>query len=85
MQKSSESSQSKNQAQLGSVIQANQGESGWGKVVLDNGPVSSITIHCRTDSYVTLLDSDLKDIREHLLTRKSGHFRQKRTKDFTKS
>jgi hypothetical protein len=78
MQRSNESSQNKDKAQRGNVIQANQGETGWGKVVLDNGPVSSITIHARTDSYADLLDSDLKDIYEHLLTRKPGHFRQKR-------
>jgi hypothetical protein len=78
MPKLSESSQNKDQAARGNVIRATQGETGWGKVVLDNGPINTITVHCRTDTYVTLLDSDLKAIREHLLTRGPGHFRQKR-------
>ena len=50
---------------------------GTSRVVLDNGPFRTITIHCHTDQLQDLLASDLKAIRAHLMTRAPDHFRKK--------
>jgi hypothetical protein len=50
---------------------------GTSLVVLDNGPVATITITCLTEQLQDLLASDLPAIRAHLMTRRPGHFRRK--------
>jgi hypothetical protein len=66
------------QSPLGQVIKFRHLPDGTSRVVLDNGPVSTITITCHAEQFPDLMASDLSAIREHLMTRKPGHFRKKR-------
>ena len=64
----------------GRVLQVKTHLSGMSQVVLDNGPFRTVTIHTRTEDLGGLVTADLAAIREHLMTRKPGHFRKKGTK-----
>lgn len=65
---------------LAQVLQVRSNLSGMSKVTLDNGPFKTLTLHCRTEELGPLMAEDMAALREHLLTRKRGHFRAKRTK-----
>lgn len=65
--------------QKGTILKVKPHTNGTHSVVLDNGPVRTISIITRSDQLPELLASDTKAIREHLMTRKPGHFRKKGT------
>jgi hypothetical protein len=71
--------QSKNSSQPpeGQVLKVRNHNSGLSTVELDNGVPHTITIVSRTEDLHILLGTDLADVREHLMTRKPGHFRRK--------
>lgn len=71
--------QSRNSSQPpeGKILKVKQAPDGLSTVQLDNGIPHTITILTRTEELGGLLGSDLADIREHLMTRKPGHFRRK--------
>lgn len=64
----------------GRVLKITHQPTGHSQVVIDNGVVSTITIHCQAETLHHLLAADLPAIREHLVTRKPGHFRKKSKK-----
>jgi len=80
MRESSESLTNTGSDPRGRVLQIKVNPDGTSRVVLDNGPVKTITIHCQTVTLHDLLSSDLKLIRAHLMTRHPGHFRKKKGK-----
>lgn len=49
-------------------------------VLVDNGPFHTVSIHCRTEDLVQLTSADTAALVEHLMTRKTGHFRRKEGK-----
>jgi hypothetical protein len=61
----------------GNVLQQQNYPDGTSRVVIDNGPASTITIHCRAEQLHGLLGTDLHDVVAHLMTRAPGHFRRK--------
>jgi hypothetical protein len=61
----------------GTILKVKRDLSGYGQLVLDNGITNTITIHCNAEDLDYLANSDLQAIREHLITRKKGHFRAK--------
>jgi hypothetical protein len=63
----------------GQPLQVKHNMDGLTQVKLDNGVPHAITILTRTEDFPALMGSDLAAIREHLMTRKPGHFRSKRT------
>jgi hypothetical protein len=62
---------------LGQVLKVKQNLDGMSRVQIDNGATSTINIICHTEGLESLLQEDLAAIREHLMTRKPGHFRRK--------
>lgn len=65
---------------LGQVLQIRSRLSGMSAVKLDNGPFETLTIHTRTEELGNLLAEDQRALREHLMSRKPGHFRTKARK-----
>jgi hypothetical protein len=61
----------------GRILETRQSLDGLSSVKIDNGPLHTITILTRTEDLEPLLGTDLADIRAHLMTRRSGHFRSK--------
>lgn len=61
----------------GRLLQQQNYLDGTSRVVLDNGPFRTITIHCMAEQLPGLLGSNLQDIAAHLMTRAPGHFRKK--------
>jgi len=80
MRESSESLTNSEPSPRGRVLKVKVNPDGTSRVVLDNGPFNTITIHCQTVTLYDLLSSDLKLIRAHLMTRHPGHFRKKKGK-----
>lgn len=80
MQRSPESSASKEAALRGRILKVSKGETGYSSVKLDNGPFRTVTIHCHAEGLGDLLESDMQAIIAHLHTRQEGHFRTKRKK-----
>lgn len=60
------------------ILKVQRDLSSLSRVVLDNGLKSTITILARPDQLPGLLESDMDEIREHLMTRKPGRIRVKR-------
>lgn len=65
------------QSPLGRILKVTDHQDGTSRVVLDNGSVHTITIVTHSELLPELLGQDMPAIREHLLTRKAGHFRSK--------
>jgi hypothetical protein len=63
----------------GRILKVQRDLSEFSRVILDNGTTNTITILSRPDQLPGLLDQDMDEIREHLMTHKPGHFRKKRT------
>ncbi len=61
----------------GNLLKVKHLMSGHTKVTIDNGPFSTITVVTPTELLSDLLDTGTDQIREHLMTRKPGHFRKK--------
>lgn len=61
----------------GQILKVQNHWDGLSSVKLDNGVPHTITILTRTEELHNLLGTDLADIREHVMTRKPGHFRSK--------
>jgi hypothetical protein len=62
----------------GRILAIKQTDTGKNQVVIDNGPVNTITIHCYTETLAELLAEDPAKLRAHLMTRMPGHFRRKK-------
>jgi hypothetical protein len=62
----------------GRVLQRKERKDGYPELVIDNGPDKVINITCPDDVIDTITDKDVKDIHEHLMTRKQGRFRVKK-------
>lgn len=67
-------------AAKGSLLSVTHHPDGTSLVKLDNGPTMVINIITLGSDLPTLLNTDLKEIQEHLMTRRPGHFRKKRGK-----
>ena len=63
----------------GRILKVERPETGYSQVVLDNGVSNTITVVCLAEQLGDLLSTDSRQIWEHLVTRKPGHFRSKRT------
>jgi hypothetical protein len=61
----------------GTILKVKRDLSGYSQLVLDNGIVKTITIHCNAEDLDYLQNADLQAIRQHLITRQKGHFRKK--------
>jgi hypothetical protein len=61
----------------GQVLRVSSRLDGLSTVLVDNGPFSTISIHCRTEDLVQLTQEDTAALVSHLMTRKPGHFRTK--------
>jgi len=61
----------------GQILKVSSNLDGMSRVVVDNGPFSVLTLHCRTEDLGDLLEADVAALRNHLMTRKPGHFRIK--------
>lgn len=68
---------SENQDPKGRVLKVTHHKDGTSRVVLDNGVVSTVTLVTHSEDLPVLLGQDMRAIREHLLTRRKGHFRSK--------
>lgn len=71
-------SMSTDDAQKGTVLKITPRLDGTSDIHLDNGPVRRIRIVTLSSAVPDLLGADTRAIREHLMTRRPGHFRQKR-------
>jgi hypothetical protein len=63
----------------GNLLMVNRRLDGHSSVVIDNGPFRTITLLCRTEDLGALLDADTRLIQNHLMSRKPGRIRRKRT------
>lgn len=61
----------------GRILKITPTLAGTHHVKIDNGPVHTITVVCQSEDLPALLGADLKAIRDHLMTRRPGHFRKK--------
>lgn len=73
-------SMSEQQDPKGRILKTSHHPDGTSRVVLDNGVVDTITIVTHSEDLAALLSQDMRTIREHLLTRRNGHFRSKRAR-----
>lgn len=71
-------SKSTDDGQKGTVLGITPHLDGTSHIRLDNGPVRTINIITLSSAVPDLLAADTRKIREHLMTRRPGHFRQKR-------
>jgi hypothetical protein len=62
----------------GKVLKVNHALDGYSTVRLDNGIPHTLTILTRSEDFPALMGSDLADIRAHLMSRHTGHFRSKK-------
>jgi hypothetical protein len=77
MNESQRQSKRSKQAPEGQILSTKRGWDGLSSVKIDNGIPHTITIVAQTETLSDLLACDLAEIREHLMTRKPGHFRRK--------
>jgi hypothetical protein len=61
----------------GTVLSLTPHLDGTSLIKLDNGPARTINIVTLSSAVSDLLNADTKLIREHLMTRRPGHFRRK--------
>lgn len=59
----------------GRILRVSHHADGTSRVILDNGVVNTITIVTHSELLPGLLGQDMRAIRDHLMTRKAGHFR----------
>jgi hypothetical protein len=76
-QKSPQQSSNSAQDPTGRILKITPTLAGTHHVQIDNGPVHTITVVCHSEDLPALLGTDLKAIRDHLMTRRPGHFRKK--------
>jgi hypothetical protein len=62
---------------LGQILSIKNLSDGTTRVKIDNGIVNTITITCHAEQLQDLLATDMKELRDHMMTRKPGHFRRK--------
>jgi hypothetical protein len=62
---------------LGKLLKITPHMDGTHTVILDNGPVSTLTIVTLSADLAELLGTDLSTVRDHLMTRRPNHFRVK--------
>jgi hypothetical protein len=60
------------------VLKVSHSLAGYSTVKLDNGIPHTLTILARSEDFPALMGSDLADIRAHLMSRHTGHFRSKK-------
>lgn len=68
---------SESQDPKGKILKVTHHNDGTSRVVLDNGVVNTITIVTHSETLPELLGIDMRAIREHLLTRRPGHYRKR--------
>ena len=61
----------------GNILAITANVNGTHTIKIDNGPTKVISIVTNSELLGDLLSADLAAIREHLMTRKPGHFRRK--------
>ena len=61
----------------GNLLAVSRHLDGYSRVKLDNGPASVINLLVPTELVDDLLSTDLRQVWEHVMTRKPGHFRKK--------
>lgn len=63
---------------LGNILKTTHNMDGTSQVRIDNGPTHTITIVTHTELLGDLTATDMRSIRDHLMSRKPGHFRVKK-------
>ncbi len=61
----------------GRILRATHHQDGTSHLILDNGPVRTITIVTFSEDLPALIGAGSHELHAHLLTRKPGHFRKK--------